>query len=203
MKRSQLVQWLGRVPPFPSPQAALEQVATPPEAAAELLVEALGRGDLEGRRVLDLGSGTGILAMGAARLGAESVTGVERDVTAIELASRTAQELGVAVRWVAGEVETFREPFDTVVMNPPFGAQTRHADRPFWEAARATARHSVYAFALADSRTFIARWAVAHSVQIEATRPVRWTLPATFPHHRKRRVELSVDLWVLRTDAKE
>jgi putative methylase len=84
-------------------------------------------------------------------------------------------------------------------MNPPFGAQRRHADRPFWTSAFATARSAIYAFALADSRTFIEARAVERASRIEATRPVPWDLPAVFPHHRKRRVALPVDLWVLRT----
>jgi len=86
---------------------------------------------------------------------------------------------------------------DIVVMNPPFGAQRRHADRPFWDAAYRLARRRIYAFSLAPSRTFIARGAVAHRARVESTTSVRWDLPAVFPHHRKPRVVLPVDLWVL------
>jgi putative methylase len=83
-------------------------------------------------------------------------------------------------------------------MNPPFGAQRRHADQPFWEAAFRLARRRIYAFALEESRTFIARRTVDSGGRIEETRPVHWELPATFAHHTKRRVKLGVDLWVLR-----
>jgi putative methylase len=200
LRRPQLVRTLSQLWGFPRPQPGPEQVLTPPEAAAELLFEALARGDLRDRRVLDLGSGTGSLAIGAALLGAREVTGVEADPAAMRVARANARRQGVRCRWVVGSVADYDEPAETVVMNPPFGAQRPHADAPFWDRAFALAGRAVYAFSLADSRTFIARQAVARAARIEETRPVRWELPATFPHHRKPRIPLSVDLWVLRTE---
>ncbi len=175
-------------------------MVTPPEAAAELLFEALARGDLKDRSVLDLGSGTGRLALGAALLGARKVVGVEQDSDAVRVAHENSVRLGVECRWVEGPVDAWSETAETVVMNPPFGAQRKHADAPFWDRAFTLAERAIYAFSLAESRTFIARQAVARAARIEATRPIRWELPATFPHHRKPRVSLSVDLWVLRTE---
>ena len=173
---------------------------TPPDAAAELLLEAVARGDLVGRTVLDLGSGTGVLAIGAKLLGARRVVGVEQDRGAIEVARANAVRAAVSCEWIEGSVVRYDQPADTVLMNPPFGAQRAHAEDAFWDRAFALGRRSVYAFFLADSRTFIARRAVARAARIEATRPVRWELPATFPHHRKPRVPLAVDLWVLRME---
>jgi putative methylase len=200
LPRFQLVRRLGLLSGFDAPEAGREQVITPPDAAADLLFEALARGDLEGRSVLDLGCGTGRLSIGAAWLGARQVIGVEADPEALRIARSNAERADVTCGWVEGAVAGYTTPADTVVMNPPFGAQRRHADRPFWERAFALAGQAVYAFALADSRTFIARRAVAHGARIEATRPVPWVLPATFAHHRKPRVSLSIDLWVLRTE---
>lgn len=200
VSRPLLVRRLEGLEGFSSPQARLEQVVTPPEAAAELLLEAYARGDIAGRSVLDLGSGTGRLAIGAKWLGAATVVGVERDPQAMDIAERNAERVGVECEWEVAPVTEWERPADTVVMNPPFGAQCKHADRPFWDRALALAASAVYAFALAESRTFIARLAVARTARIEATRPVPWILPATFPHHRKPRVPLSVDLWVLRTE---
>ena len=193
---------LGALATFPSPRADLEQVATPAELAIEMLTEAERRGDLRGRSVLDLGSGSGVIAIGAALLGAR-VRGEEIDPAAVALARTNASTVGVHVEFVAGEVQAAGPRADTVLMNPPFGAQRRHADEPFWAAAFARADRAIYAFALAASRTFIERRAVARAAQIEVTRPVRWGLARTFPHHRKRSVEIPVDLWVLRRAADE
>jgi putative methylase len=193
-----LVRALDFVPPFTKARPELEQVATPVEAAADLLRTAQSLDDLSGRTVLDLGAGTGRLAIGAALLGAASVTAVELDSAAIELGRTAAASLGVDVRWEEGEVGRSRSAADTVVMNPPFGAQRKRADRPFWDAAFAAAGRAIYAFSLSDSRTFIAGLAVERSAYVEATRPVRWELPRVFPHHRRDRVSLAVDLWVIR-----
>jgi putative methylase len=196
VRKSELVRKLSALPEFPAPKPRWEQVATPVEAAAELLLEADGRGDLAGRTVADLGSGTGRLALGAAWLGAEQVVGWEVDPEAVELARRSVADW--PVRFEVREMVAPGPPGETVVMNPPFGAQRAGADRPFWEAAFADGRSAVYAFALADSRKFIEGRAVARGVRIEDRRPIPWSLPATFAHHRRRKVELEVDRWVLR-----
>lgn len=48
------------------------------------------------RTVLDVGTGTGILGIAAARLGAASVLGIDTDPVAVEVATRNAQQNGVA-----------------------------------------------------------------------------------------------------------
>lgn len=199
MRRSELVRWLAAVPPFPSPDPGREQVVTPAEAAAALLESADRWEGLAGRSVLDLGCGTGRLAIGSALLGATPVHGVDVDPTAIEVARKAATTAGAEVDFAVGEVRDCADPAELVVMNPPFGAQRRHADRPFWERALALARRGVYAFALADSRSFIERQAVARGAAILEVRPVPWALPRTFAHHARRSVSLAVDLWALRT----
>lgn len=198
VRRSVLVRSLSEVPGFDEPVDRLEQVVTPPESAAELLYEAFQRGDVAGHSVVDLGTGTGRLAIGAALLGAQPVLGVDVSPSALDIARAAARSLGAVVEFREGEVEGAGLPEGTVVMNPPFGAQRRHADRPFWDAALRPGRRAVYAFALSESRTFIEGRAVERNARIESVRPVPWRLPATFAHHRRRAVELPVDLWVLR-----
>ncbi|MGD0718526.1 MAG: 50S ribosomal protein L11 methyltransferase [Thermoplasmata archaeon] len=200
MRHAQLLAQLSSIRPFERPRADLEQVPTPPEAAATLLEAALAAGDISGRTVLDLGTGTGVLAIGAALLGAGRVVGVDSDATALVRAREEAARLEVDVRFVCREVGTWPTGAETVLMNPPFGAQRRGADRPFWDRAFALAGRAIYAFALADSRTFIARRALAASTYVESVRPVPWELVRLFPHHRRARVPIPVDLWVIRRE---
>ncbi len=200
MRRSELVRRLAKVPPFPRPRADLEQVATSAEAAATLLASADRWDGLAGRSVLDLGCGTGRLAIGAALLGAGPVVGVEVDPGAVDVARAAARDAEVEVEFEVRDLGAVEREADLVLMNPPFGAQKRHADRPFWDAAFASARRGVYAFALADSRSFIARRAVARHAHVLEVVPVPWELGRIFPHHTRRRVALDVDLWALRTE---
>jgi putative methylase len=199
VRRSELLAKLEKVPAFLAPRADLEQVVTPSDAAASLLLAAERLDGLGGRSVLDLGCGTGRLAIGAALLGAAPVRGRDLDPGAIDRARDAARAAGASVSFEVGDVRTAREPAELVVMNPPFGAQRRHADRPFWERALTLAERTVYAFAAAESRTFIARQAVARGAHILDVTPVPWVLPRTFPHHTRRGVALGVDLWAIRT----
>jgi putative methylase len=200
VRRSELIRRIDAIRAPPAPRPDLEQVVTPAEAAADLLFAAVAHGDLEQRTVLDLGTGTGRLAIGAALLGASSVVGLDVDPEVLRIARDAAGAQGVKVDFVESTPGLYGQRADTVIMNPPFGAQRKRADRPFWDAAFRLAHRSVYGFALADSRSFIPRRAVAAGVHVLETRPVAWELPRTFPHHTQRRVELSVDLWALRTE---
>jgi len=190
------------VPLPPHPSAPLEQVATPAEAAADLLLSLDRHVSLEGRSVLDLGCGTGRLALGAALLGAHPVVGIEVDATLLPIARTAARAAEVRVDFRGSSVTEWDQLADVVVMNPPFGAQTRHADRPFWEAAFSLARRAVGAFALSASRTFIARLALDRGAHVVEVEPVRWDLPWTFPHHRAAKVPLDVDRWVIEAGTK-
>lgn len=62
-----------------------------------------------GRRVLDIGTGSGICAVAAAMAGAE-VTGVDISAEALELAQRTADANGVACRWEMSSKASFSIP---------------------------------------------------------------------------------------------
>ncbi len=130
MKQRQLEMILERLHAFSDPSAALEQYATPAPIAAQLLHFAYMRGDIRRKRVVDLGCGTGILAIGAALLGG-ATTGVDTDERALEVAQINADIVSVDVTWVKSSIDDFQGTYDTVVMNPPFGAQKRHSDRPF------------------------------------------------------------------------
>jgi putative methylase len=206
MKRSELTRRLDGLAGFTGAKADLEQVATPAEEASELLFEALGRGDLFERSVLDLGTGTGRLAIGAAILGAHPVVGVDQDEGALTVARENGARSGVEVRWELRKLDEgpLGLSADTVVMNPPFGAQKAHADRPFLQAALealgSEPGRAVYLFANAASQAFIQRWSIASRLRIEEHRRSSWPLPPTFPHHREARKRIEVDRWILRTE---
>ncbi len=85
-------------------------------ATTRMALEALAARPLAGRRVLDVGTGSGILAIAAALLGAE-VLGVDTDASVIPVARENARKNGVAPDFRVGSVEAARPPYDVLVAN--------------------------------------------------------------------------------------
>lgn len=182
------------VPTIPGPRAELEQYRTPTRVATDLLLAAHADGAIEGRRVLDLGCGTGLFAIGAALLGARQATGVEVHPDAIRLANAAATVAGVAQKtwFVASDIASWRaDPglFDTVIMNPPFGAQkgNKHADRLFLERAEQAVRPNGTVWFLALERTegFLGTFAKSLGASIDRVGAWDYPLVATMAHHEK------------------
>lgn len=65
--------------------------------------------NLKGKSVIDMGTGTGILAILCKKLGAEKVTGIEIDPFALENAEENGELNGVNIKWICGDVESLKE----------------------------------------------------------------------------------------------
>src|ERR1035437_2356618 len=134
IRKLDLERFLATVASQPSPQVHLEQYTVSEQLAANMLyIASYANNDIVGKSVLDLGCGTGRLALGASFLGAKSVVGVDLDTLAIKTASENSKktDLTKGVQWILGDISTIVGRFDTILENPPFGVQTREADRPF------------------------------------------------------------------------
>ena len=81
---------LSSLEPHPMERSDLEQYATEGNLAAEWLAAMAAFGDLDGRAVVDVGAGNGILGLGALMLGATSVRLVEADPSVAEVAKADA-----------------------------------------------------------------------------------------------------------------
>ena len=177
------------------PDLSLEQYPVSPEVGAELLFMAsFEHRDITGRKVLDLGSGTGRLAIGAGLLGAKEIVGVDIDPTSISLARDNAGKLKVNVDWIVGDVAMVQGKFDTVVMNPPYGTRKEHADIEFLEQSFRYAE-TVYSIHKSSTRAFLRGFIDRHGRNVDAIRKVEMLLPHLFDFHQKKRKSISVDLY--------
>lgn len=194
MRRRDLESALDGIPTVPNPRPELEQYRTPTKVAADLLLAAHADGAIAQKRVLDLGCGTGVFAIGAALLEATLATGIDVDPQAIALAQQAAASVRVAAKtwFVAADLATWRadpDAFDTVVMNPPFGAQkdNKHADRLFIErAAQAVQPHgTVWFLALERTEKFLMAYAQELGAVLDKVAGWDYPLVATMAHHAK------------------
>ncbi len=221
IRKLDLERFLSQIEPHPSPKASLEQYTVSESVAATVLyLAAYANGDVIGKKVLDLGCGTGRLALAASYLGAQCVVGVDIDKTAIETASENSEKAGLktSVQWVVGDINAVRGRFDTVLQNPPFGVQKRAADRKFLEKALEVGNvvYSLHNHPRTDKRLmkrlkaesgnllqvapspFIEKFVESHHGVVKAVFALLMTIPRMFDFHTKMKHEFVVDLYFIK-----
>lgn len=110
---------------FPSPKVELEQYPTSAHLVAHVVQLAVDRGDLgAGTTCLDLGCGTGMLAIGAAFV-SDVVLAVDCDGEALQVARSNAGrvDLTETIHWVQARVRTRRD--DSPSLSSPSSSSTR------------------------------------------------------------------------------
>lgn len=166
---------------------------TPPVIASELLWTAFMNKDLAGRKVFDLGCGTGVLTIGASLLGAE-VTGYDIDPEAIRVAIENAKALGVYIVVIEGDIDNVKGYCDTVVMNPPFMVKGGKNDRAFLGKAFSLCE-TVYSIHTSQTRDWVKKFADKNGFNAKIISTRKFTLPKMFKHHEKLKSIQEVDLW--------
>jgi putative methylase len=154
--------------------------------------------DIIAKTVVDLGCGTGRLALGAVFLGAKDIVGIDIDKVAVSIARKTAEKLSFKrkTNWVVGDIEVLHGKFDTVLQNPPFGVQKRKADRKFLTKALELAP-KVYSLHKSgeSNRAFIKRFIESHGGKVTSIFLMKLNIPKLFKFHTERIHEVEVDLY--------
>ncbi len=192
MDKTALQQALSQLEPLDEPSAELEQYATPPRIAADVLHRMALAGDCSGT-VVDLGCGNGILTLGAALQGAKAV-GIDVDADAVATARRnreqvlSGREKEITARFAVEDVRDVAMDADTVVMNPPFGLQQEDMNRVFLDAAFGIAP-VVYAILhrseqkTAETRQFLERCAADAGFDTAVLTTYDFPLPRRYSFH--------------------
>ena len=200
--KSSLAVVLSKLKGFETPKVREEQYTTEPEIAAELLWLMFLRREIEGKAIADLGSGTGILGLGALLLGAGKVFLVDKDREAMGIARQNHAwlkeqgfEMNEAV-FLVQDIEEFDEKADFVVENPPFGTKEEHADRAFLEKAFSTA-DVVYSFHKSSTEKFISAIAKDRGFRVSEKVEIRFPLKAAHEFHTRKVFRIDVTLYRL------
>jgi len=224
VRRLDLERAISSIDPHPAPTAHLEQYTITPEIAAQILFIATYTNDhIIGKRVADLGCGTGRLAIGSALMGAKEAVGVDIDKVATTTALKNAEEFGIKekTQWITGEITVIKGGFDTVLQNPPFGIQRKNADRKFLRKALEIAEH-VYSLhkssqdspelinKLARNRTqlvgaapspFLNKLVENCGGEVIAVYTMLMTIPRMFNFHKRLRHQFLVDIYIIERKA--
>ena len=220
VRKLDLEMLLSQVKPHPSPKPSLEQYTIPADVAATILyIAAYTNNDVVGRTILDLGCGTGRLALGAAFLGAKQVVGVDVDKTTVKVAFENSVRVSLKekVQWIVADINAIHGNFDTVLQNPPFGVQRRKADRKFLEKALEAGKviyslhkspqkddtfvkrlkASEFSVAPVAPSPFLRKFIARHGGEIKAVYAMVMAIPHMFQFHTKRKHEFIADLYVI------
>ena len=182
----------------------LEQYATTPHIAANILTYIQTYyGDIDGKRVADLGCGCGVLSIGCALLGATKVIGIDIDKCSIDVMMENVKEMELegTVATKQADITCLNasdlavEHIDVVVMNPPFGTKLNNGiDRVFIEQALNIAP-VVYSLHKSTTRDY---WIQKVSRDLNCTvsplMSVLFNIDSQFKFHRKESKDIEVHL---------
>ncbi|KAL0212932.1 hypothetical protein RCL1_006558 [Eukaryota sp. TZLM3-RCL] len=201
MKLHELESSLQQVQDFISPKITLEQYITPPHIAARMLhVAELSYGDIIDKNILDLGMGTGMLSIGAAILGANTINSIEIDPDAIAIAEQNLSTLEIDNITIhnadVASINTDNFPnINTVLLNPPFGTKNNAGiDILFLTKAIEISKGSVYSLHKSSTINHVVRVAKKYHVTVDVIATLHYDLPKTMKFHKKNVETVSVDI---------
>ncbi|PNX53216.1 MAG: hypothetical protein BV458_05595 [Thermoplasmata archaeon M9B2D] len=195
MKQKQLEILLQQIPKPTKPIPHLEQYTTPATIAADVIFTAYNWGDIHEKTIVDLGCGTGILAIGAYIMGAHKVRGYDVDPNVISIAKEYATKNNYTIEFTTQDISQIQTSCDTVLMNPPFGAQKANlqADRKFIEKGFEIAS-VFYSFHLKKTIPFIEKMINALKGDITYQKDYDFPIKWIFDFHYKQVVSYKVAL---------
>jgi putative methylase len=195
MKQKDLEIILQKVPFYERPNPFIEQYMTPANIAADIIFTAFGFGDIQDKKVVDLGCGTGIFSFGASIANAKKVIGIDVDEDSIKIAKNYAKENNASIEFLVQDVKDVNIKCDTIITNPPFGAQksNRWADRAFIEKGFEISK-VIYSLHLTKTITFIEKLISALDGEIDFKKNYKFPIKHTYFFHTKKLEKLDVTL---------
>jgi len=195
MKQKDLEIMLQKVPTYESPNPFIEQYMTPSNIAVDIIFTAFRFGDIKDKKVVDLGCGTGIFSLGAKIANAKEVVGIDIDEKAIKIAQNYAEKNNEDIQFITKDVKDVEIKCDTVITNPPFGAQksNRWADRRFIEKGFEISK-VVYSLHLSKTIPFIEKLVSSLDGEINYKKTYLFPIKQTYFFHKKKNENVDITL---------
>jgi predicted RNA methylase len=206
--KKELIAVIQTTKSFNNPNIDLEQYSIDANCAVDIIYYAgFEYNDINPSTfIIDLGAGTGRLSIASALFKAAYVLSVDIDLNALKILKENVLSLELShivfplctdIRHL--EISRKFLPNNmkiTTIMNPPFGVQSKFADRPFLEKAFSFS-DIVYSVHLANKKTrkFISNYAKKYNWKIDNLLPFYMVLERAFPFHTHKTREINVDVY--------
>ena len=199
MDKKQLSILLSKLRPLESLDINLEQYQSEGELAADILWKAFLNNDIKDKVIADLGCGNGIFGIGSLILGAKKVYFVDLDKKSIKIAKENCKSLGLKSHFLIVDIKDFNKKVDTAIMNPPFGVQKEHSDRPFLEKALETSS-TIYSIHKIESKKFIEKIASNKKFVVKEIYKYKFLIKQTYKFHKQKSHYVDVGCWCLKKE---
>lgn len=197
LRRKHVAILLSRLEPILNPKLKWESYTLDSESAASIVyTAACVYNDICGKSVIDLGCGSGILAIAASLFGAKWVVGVDIDKEAVKVAVKNAGSVGAQVDFIAGDINCIAGHFNTTLMNPPFGSWHKGADVNFLRKALEIS-DVVYSLHKRSPsvRVFLGKLIPEVGGVIDEVYELDIVIGRTYRFHRKKHYRVKADLY--------
>lgn len=196
--KKQLAIRLSKLTQIEGVNRGLEQYQTDSELAADVLWNAYMLGDIGGNFVYDLGCGNGILGIGSLMLGAEQGVLIEIDTKAAELAKQNGFDfkekctvVNIDLLSLSFESPDDRAVKNIIIMNPPFGTKTEHADRDFLKKGFEFG-DVIYSIHKTESKGFLEKFSEDEGFRITNTWNYEFGIKRSHTKHKKDNYKVAV-----------
>lgn len=194
MNKKQLAIALSNLEQSEQAKLEYEQYPTPGDIAADMIW--ISKYDVVGKSVIDLGCGNGVLAIGAAMIGARKITAIDIDGDALGVAITNAIKNNFKITFVKADIEHFHPDlrFDICLMNPPFGIQSENSDRKFLKKAFEIS-DIIYSIHKIESGKFLEAFASEHDFICELVKEVDFPIKASQDFHKRKIHRFRAGIW--------
>ncbi|MCK4370151.1 MAG: methyltransferase [Candidatus Lokiarchaeota archaeon] len=205
--KKELISIIQNTETFTSPIIELEQYSVNASCAVDIIYYAgFEFNDINQAFVYDLGAGTGRLSIASAFFNASYVLSVDIDINALKILKKNVHslELDNIIFPLCADIEFFeisqraflKKVKVTTIMNPPFGVQTKFADRIFLKKAFKFS-DIVYSIHLANKKVFdfISTYTNKLGWKIDNVLPFNMILEKTFPFHTQKTKKIDVHIY--------
>lgn len=205
--KKELISIIQNTETFTNPIIELEQYSVNASCAVDIIYYAgFEFNDINQAFVYDLGAGTGRLSIASAFFNASYVLSVDIDINALKILKKNVHslELDNIIFPLCADIEFFeisqraflKKVKVTTIMNPPFGVQTKFADRIFLKKAFKFS-DIVYSIHLANKKVFnfISTYINKLGWKIDNVLPFNMILEKSFPFHTQKTKKIDVHIY--------